>query len=1135
MTGVLRPALRQPLSSETINPGSKSTLSRNQLPIPESSRYPPSEGVSHDGAKNEQIDRTNTKRNSLLTANLKEGSLSSIGSPENSTTNFRPVSFNSGIDQLSTEIGPLTPGHTTLVKTSDSSLPVVLKRGRKITRMLGINKIRSYGKSLSSTRQTESESVISQSTLNSNSTPLSILRDTHASSHETNDPRFTNTVSFEDGVSITDFKQSKESVEKTRSSVSDDLGSLRGEIDQHHNDSASNKLLTGSGMTLPDLSQETVAINELRENAPELESESRHHKSPENLIKRSCKNISHLLKFNGKSNSKNSLEETKSRCNSTASSSSTNPCDNSQCDTTDASNECAYSHCLPSFAEDADFLTLDGHNEMQTIFKGSKKSECDHSEVCKQTPHKSFASYFQSRGSTSQLKPNTSLMTEEPCDDPTLQEALSIIRKHMESSLKQESSQQLKTYNESVKNVRKLMKNAKTKFRSTVKSVGHVSSWAGSRYKNKGKAMNDPGFNVFVDSVERRLLMEEEQEHLEMINRNCQMTVQQMTIEPVCILKYGGAIATNPKGLNNDTNYLQGLKGEQISSNNSVSLSDQINKKAGYRYCDIDGGEDSRESLLNHDYANRTAQKVQESEATLAYISPRGSLSVPITDSRHSNGISRPSLRSEKVIRDPVRLSDTNKSKLSLPSLDQFGNPVLKTSDAAAHMNDKSIEALKSHDTVNLQSDDYNLNLMEKSNVLLENCQESPTPLLSTFVPAPSDYQPGVDVDTLLVKILGDDDFKRTLIGTHLFNREAHPGLFGEDEGGPLMPEHTKLYPLDSNDKSEQYDSEMDNESVGSFMDHGPTWFDFYHFSHRLEPFEEVPNSTLEEDPDAVDMTNHPLQRSNSETCDLFELELLFEQHRRRNREMYKSGQYTISSKSEHSNISCGATETASLPTSEFHVGPAQLFEVSLAADAYLNSPRKDPNNRHVGRSQSPVSGGVPIPSLPHYTITKSASAMESLVAKRNRNCAGMQSIDNFLSSQAVAFSPDNVPEHTWDDLAGVTPLSKNSEFRSLIGYIFGYQGNSTTDPHHTDTVLVNGVGADEMIPLDDGQLENSDSESATTESHGEIRQYTYEEVWPTTDDVIRVCQELDSSSSLDISETLVVPAGENTEQVASH
>ncbi|KAI8928920.1 hypothetical protein BC831DRAFT_59538 [Entophlyctis helioformis] len=279
------------------------------------------------------------------------------------------------------------------------------------------------------------------------------------------------------------------------------------------------------------------------------------------------------------------------------------------------------------------------------------------------------------------------------------------------------------------------------------------------------------------------------------------------------------------------------------------------------------------------------------------------------------------------------------------------------------------------------------------------------------------------------------------------------------------------------------------------------------------------------------------------------------------------------------------------------NVGPSQLEAASMAAAEYYATSGAQIRPHGIARaSLSPTgSKGQGMSASADLRIQSSGSVGGSigsrrddqqqhqpesqaqtaaiLEARRQRNKMGLRSIDNFLSTHQSAIGPDSVPEHTWDELAGLTNLSSTSEFRNLIGFIFGDHGSGSGHRGSVSAasatgggggsggmadggdVFVNGIGADEMVPLgangrrqslavplladggrsrrqsmaDPGQQRDQPSNDQEEHHHfqsmdgGEGFDYTYEEIWPATDDVRQACLEAgDSCSSSDMSSPCV-------------
>nr|KAJ3415241.1 hypothetical protein HK105_001571 [Polyrhizophydium stewartii] len=726
------------------------------------------------------------------------------------------------------------------------------------------------------------------------------------------------------------------------------------------------------------------------------------------------------------------------------------------------------------------------------------------------------------------------VVLSEDTDDPELQRALTIIHKYMSASAEEEPGTQLKAYLKAVKKVRKVLSSAKIKLQRTIRAPGQSRPWSMSGLRHRRKDVSDPGVNSFVDSVERRLELEERMQRQSEIERKFHETVRFLALEPVVVPKAGSELSRTNTAFPFDA---------CIVSDGSAGLLQSDGRKP----------------------ASRT-----RSDGTKASRNAKGA---PTQGKAFNNYYE---LESSNDADDAHSLCDEGLQEAGESGGGDYGG-------------DQEPDAVYS---------------TSKYRVI---------DLPSKVANAP--FEPGVDVDAILERILGDESFKRTLIGIHLFNQEAHPDLFGECEDGPLLPERQERgAELDSEYSDSDGESRNDGDacSVNSFSYQGPSWHNFSHFARPISRCRAIsetgsydnadndrasfvnlsprgmrrPASSIREneceDPDpptrylgphdfdkgndSDDEMDHPLRRSNSELCDLFELELLFEQHRRNNRKRIGQPGSSIAG-SRHSNLSALATladrnTLSSLNSSTVQLSAAaQLEAVNATAEEYMRqsalgpqrtsafSGRLLPGNQRqrsaTSTSNSSAIGGKPrfgtfgrSRNAPPSSVASPASAFKKLEAKRQRAKAGMKSIDNFLKAESSAIAPDTVPERTWDEFAGVTNLSSTAEFRSLIGFIFGDGTNngdadsvSAAGLNDTDVewrarrsggkmhgdALVDGLGADEMVTFGDSSQQND----------GE---YTYEELWPSSEEAERACQDIDSGSSLADDPTL----REDVEQAVS-
>ncbi|XJO77459.1 hypothetical protein BDV3_002035 [Batrachochytrium dendrobatidis] len=673
-----------------------------------------------------------------------------------------------------------------------------------------------------------------------------------------------------------------------------------------------------------------------------------------------CKTIVHILRRNEKHHDKKFTNENLDKQTKVTSTSSLHTVDQSQSGITDSSNPCISSLDSLSATDDVDEASLQQPDDPRVISSRLQKPDSDVGESSKNNLTKKVIKYFRGNQLNHHNDRTGQFMLDENTDDPDLQAALAIIRDYMIASSEQEPSLQLKTYQDLVKKVYKLVKSAKKRIKSTVKHVGTSHGWANSG-PIKNDLISDPGINLFVESVEKRL-EQEEFFHQTLAVHRAGVSAYTVEIEPVRVPKYGGMLEQRIF----DSKVNAGIP-TSIKTN---AFEKQTSEKLKGRYCDIDNGEDDAVSLRNDDDddtndvvygtskyrvidlikskdltfddlmldAKRVSQNVLagQSESTLAYTSSRGSLAIPISEGqRSSKSYYQLSLERKKSLNSNNRLNSASMFLKAFPSCDRICNQPTKFSSAVMDCEkttldfDSTLPAVKPPKHAHTDDKEPESKITQPNANSASSFTKSP----SRFVLEPAGNQPGIDVDNLLTRILGDDDFKRTLVGPHLFNREAHPNLFGEESGAPLMSEHDQFYSHKNDMSSHVDESDADNESICSFVDRGPTWRDFKHFSQKLEPSYEDENvasgldrvGLIDYDSDEDDvMQSHPLQRSNSESCDLFELELLFEQHRKRNRAAYKSGHSDFSSNLKPNGQSFDQTAPA------VQLGPAQLGAAHL-------------------------------------------------------------------------------------------------------------------------------------------------------------------------------------------------------------
>ncbi|KAJ3273899.1 hypothetical protein HDV01_003730 [Terramyces sp. JEL0728] len=266
----------------------------------------------------------------------------------------------------------------------------------------------------------------------------------------------------------------------------------------------------------------------------------------------------------------------------------------------------------------------------------------------------------------------------------------------------------------------------------------------------------------------------------------------------------------------------------------------------------------------------------------------------------------------------------------------------------------------------------------------------------------------GVDMDTILERIFNDNEFKRSIMVGQFPNQEVYPELFGDA---------SDVEDSVNNDKAD------DASSICSFGTQtvGPSfnWTPLSHF--RLEAHDE------DFEPE------HPLERENSEFCDLAELELLFERHKKLNKikkelhipeiqetkgdkqlqrlnnvldEHHRHSVHKVLN--EHNRRSVRERLPKARPETR---GERQLRQLNAVLEKEQDDSYWKPLTRAVS---APFSGNTGNPFHPRH---KSVS-----------------SINNYLSNQDCV-EPDSIQEKSWDYIAG--NQNGHKEFKKLIKYMF--------------------------------------------------------------------------------------------------
>ncbi|KAJ3318190.1 hypothetical protein HDV06_000777 [Boothiomyces sp. JEL0866] len=314
----------------------------------------------------------------------------------------------------------------------------------------------------------------------------------------------------------------------------------------------------------------------------------------------------------------------------------------------------------------------------------------------------------------------------------------------------------------------------------------------------------------------------------------------------------------------------------------------------------------------------------------------------------------------------------------------------------------------------------------------------------------------GIDVDLILERIFKDNEFKRSIMVGQLPNQEVYPELFGE-----ASDVASSIY----NEKAD------DASSIHSFGTQtiGPT-FNWSHLSHfRLESHEE------DFEPE------HPLQRENSEFCDLAELEMLFEKHKKLNRIKRQLHQPVEPAVIE----SKGERQLKMLKKALDEEGRESLGEWQLKRlNQILDQERRTETK---GERQLRQLNDVLKREQEHSywkPLTRTLSTPFSTLNQKpfHPRHKSITSINNFLSNQDCA-EPDSIQEKSWDFIAG--HQNGHKEFKKLINYMF----KSGKSVHHIET-------GQEMTVFD---------------------KYEYEEIWCRDEDESPSCHSKDEDQASSI------------------
>ena len=302
----------------------------------------------------------------------------------------------------------------------------------------------------------------------------------------------------------------------------------------------------------------------------------------------------------------------------------------------------------------------------------------------------------------------------------------------------------------------------------------------------------------------------------------------------------------------------------------------------------------------------------------------------------------------------------------------------------------------------------------------------------------------GVNVDGILEKIFEDEAFVRRVNKEYSSNREAHPTLFGiptisrakaKDTPIRMISRDEHLFTSSEEDfceqdeyssKSVSCDENNDVSSIDSFQMTDASPF-FQHFIRREYDYSDswdAPSNTV--------MSNgaHPLEPDFIETCDFFEIELLFERYR----QQVKDEKPQVAS------------------TSSPLLGKMQLAALKAAANEVLTDGKIAKWEKGTrGQSQG----------------WSWAEAQERLGLRRRKSDKNIKSIDSFATKHSCSLMPNdsNSRNDTWDFLVGVSDrLSKTSEFPGLVHYIFG-DSQKQKNMANVD-MLVDGSAADELLTV---------------------------------------------------------------------
>jgi hypothetical protein len=302
----------------------------------------------------------------------------------------------------------------------------------------------------------------------------------------------------------------------------------------------------------------------------------------------------------------------------------------------------------------------------------------------------------------------------------------------------------------------------------------------------------------------------------------------------------------------------------------------------------------------------------------------------------------------------------------------------------------------------------------------------------------------GVDIDTILERIYGDDDFKISILFDPFPNQVDYPELFGD-----ITKEDQELFNITQNQKEATLSSSPSSSSTNSYekMNHRL-------FSKSMIHFKNVP----------FEDQNHPLDRLNQEPCDLREIDILFQRHRL----LLK----------ERSNMSQGALQLQAL--NEVMDDNPDLIQKpkGIRQLAALNAVMDQ--NPHLLQKQNVCQqlnsfNGV-LDNSPN--LSRAKTTIDLNISKHIRRSLTLKELDRKLERAGIP-EPSN-PDKNWDILS-----RKPKEYKSLVKYMF---------ESRKPDIFIDGLGSREMDDLNSKSDESFDSRSE--HSFDSVVEYSYEELW---------------------------------------